>query len=276
MADKGRLYIVSTPIGNLGDITKRAIETLENSDYIAAEDTRHSLQLLNNLGIKKKLISFHEHSSDDKCLSIVEDLLNGMNVALITDAGTPIISDPGEKLTKEAVKNGIELVTVPGACAAISALTVSALDARRFVFEGFIPRDRTRKERLKTALSHEYTTIIYESPHHLLETLSEIMQVCPDRMMSLSKELTKIYEETIRGTVSEIYTLLKDRAIKGEFIIVLDGLRKEEREASDTEIIRLAQEYETAGLKKKEIAAKVAEELGTGKNRVYQLLISKE
>ncbi len=276
MADKGRLYIVSTPIGNLGDITKRAEETLENVDYIAAEDTRHSLQLLNNLGIKKKLVSFHEHSSDDKCFSIVKDLLNGMNVALITDAGTPIISDPGEKLTKEAAKNGIELVTVPGACAAISALTVSALDARRFVFEGFIPRDKTRKERLKTALSHEYTTIIYESPHHLLETLSEIVQVCPDRMMSLSKELTKIYEETIRGTVSEVYTLLKDRTIKGEFIIVLDGLRKEDSEASDTEILRLAQEYKTAGLRKKEIAAKVAEELGTGKNRVYQLLISKE
>jgi 16S rRNA (cytidine1402-2'-O)-methyltransferase len=276
MAEKGKLYIVSTPIGNLGDITRRAIETLENVEYIAAEDTRHSLQLLNNLGIKKKLVSFHEHSSDDKCLSIVEDLLNGMDVALITDAGTPIVSDPGEKLTKEAVKNGIELVTVPGACAAISALTVSALDARRFVFEGFIPRDRTRKERLRIALSHEYTTIIYESPHHLQETLGEITEICPDRMMSLSKELTKIYEETLRGTVREIYMLLKDKIIKGEFIIVLDGMQKEESEASDDDILALARKYLGSGLRKKEIAAKVAEELGTGKNRVYQLLIAEE
>ena len=275
MAETGKLYIVSTPIGNLGDITKRAVEVLERVDYIAAEDTRHSLQLLNNLGIKKKLVSFHEHSSEDKCLSIVEDLLNGADVALITDAGTPIVSDPGEKLTKEAVKNGIELVTVPGACAAIAALTVSALDARRFVFEGFIPRDRTRKERLKAALSHEYTTIIYESPHHLMETLEEIREIYPDRMMSLSRELTKIYEETIRGTVSEIYDLLKDRTVKGEFIIVLDGIEKKAGEVTDEEVLALAGRYMEDGMRKKEAAAKVAFELGIGKNRAYQLLISK-
>ena len=185
----GKLYIVSTPIGNLGDMTRRAAEVLEAADYIAAEDTRRTLALLNSLGIRGRLISCHEHSGQGRMEEILALLEGGADVALCTDAGTPIISDPGAPLTALAAERGIEIVSVPGACAAIAALTVSAIPAEKFVFEGFLPRDKTRRQAMETACSHPYTTILYESPHQLGRTLSELAKICPDRRMALCKEL---------------------------------------------------------------------------------------
>ena len=199
----GRLYIVSTPIGNLGDITARALETLRTADVIAAEDTRRTAALLSAYDIHGSLISFHEHSSRAKAEELLRRLLSGESIAIVTDAGTPIISDPGEVLTKLAADNGIEIVSVPGACAAISALTVSAIDASRFTFQGFLPRDKTRSERISEVVRSELTSVLYESPHHLSRTLSELAQLIPNRSISVCKELTKLHESVWRGNISD-------------------------------------------------------------------------
>ncbi|MBQ4289280.1 MAG: 16S rRNA (cytidine(1402)-2'-O)-methyltransferase [Clostridia bacterium] len=273
MQEKGKLYIVSTPIGNMEDITYRAVRILKEVSYIAAEDTRHSRILLNKLDIDTRLVSFHEYSSREKAERIVGDLLEGNDIALITDAGTPIISDPGVELTKLAAKEGIEILTVPGPCAAIAAITVSALDARRFIFEGFLPKDNSRKDMLKKIMENEYTSIVYESPHHLLDTLRDIALLDADREISVCKELTKVYENVFRGSAKEIYDSFSGTDIKGEYIIVISGKEKVPEIIDDEAIIRCAEKYAGTGLRTKEIAAKVSEELGIGKNQVYKLLI---
>ncbi len=273
---QGKLYIVSTPIGNLEDISARAARILAEVDCIAAEDTRHTAQLLNSLGIKNRLMSFHEYSRRERAQELVDMLLAGQNIALVTDAGTPIISDPGEQLTKLAAEQGIEILSVPGACAAIAALTVSALDAGKFVFEGFLPRDRTRAQALQTAVSHPYTTILYESPHQLRKTLQELAEICPDRPLAVCKELTKMYESVFRGTVGQLTEQSESWEIRGEYILVLGGAPAEHREVEDTQILEAAQDYLAEGLRKKEVARKVAEQLGVGKNRVYQLLLEQQ
>lgn len=273
---QGKLYIVSTPIGNLEDISARAARILEEVDCIAAEDTRHTAQLLNSLGIKNRLMSFHEYSRRERAQELVDMLLAGQNIALVTDAGTPIVSDPGEQLTKLAAEQGIEILSVPGACAAIAALTVSALDAGKFVFEGFLPRDRTRAQALQTAVSHPYTTILYESPHQLRKTLQELAEICPDRPLAVCKELTKVYETVFRGTVGQLTEQSESWEIRGEYILVLGGAPAEHREVEDTQILEAAQDYLAEGLRNKEVARKVAEQLGVGKNRVYQLLLEQQ
>lgn len=273
---QGKLYIVSTPIGNLEDISARAARILAEVDCIAAEDTRHTAQLLNSLGIKNRLMSFHEYSRRERAQELVDMLLAGQNIALVTDAGTPIISDPGEQLTKLAAEQGIEILSVPGACAAIAALTVSTLDAGKFVFEGFLPRDRTRAQALQTAVSHPYTTILYESPHQLRKTLQELAEICPDRPLAVCKELTKMYESVFRGTVGQLTEQSESWEIRGEYILVLGGAPAEHREVEDTQILEAAQDYLAEGLRKKEVARKVAEQLGVGKNRVYQLLLEQQ
>ncbi len=273
---QGKLYIVSTPIGNLEDISARAARILAEVDCIAAEDTRHTAQLLNSLGIKNRLMSFHEYSRRERAQELVDMLLAGQNIALVTDAGTPIISDPGEQLTKLAAEQGIEILSVPGACAAIAALTVSALDAGKFVFEGFLPRDRTRAQALQTAVSHPYTTILYESPHQLRKTLQELAEICPDRPLAVCKELTKVYETVFRGTVGQLTEQSESWEIRGEYILVLGGAPAEHREVEDTQILEAAQDYLAEGLRNKEVARKVAEQLGVGKNRVYQLLLEQQ
>ena len=270
---QGKLYIVSTPIGNLEDISARAARILAEVDCIAAEDTRHTAQLLNSLGIKNRLMSFHEYSRRERAQELVDMLMAGQNIALVTDAGTPIVSDPGEQLTKLAAEQGIEILSVPGACAAIAALTVSALDAGKFVFEGFLPRDRTRAQALQTAVSHPYTTILYESPHQLRKTLQELAEICPDRPLAVCKELTKVYETVFRGTVGQLTEQSESWEIRGEYILVLGGAPAEHREVGDTQILEAAQDYLAEGLRNKEVARKVAEQLGVGKNRVYQLLL---
>ena len=273
---QGRLYIVSTPIGNLEDMTVRAARILNEVDCIAAEDTRHTAQLLNNLGVKNQLVSFHEHSRPERARELVDRLLAGEDIALVTDAGTPIISDPGEPLTKLATEEGIEILSVPGPCAAIAAITVSALDAGKFVFEGFLPRDKTRAEALRRATAHPYTTILYESPHQLLRTMAELAEICPDRPMAVCKELTKIHEHVFRGTAAELLQQSAAWEVRGEYILLLAGAPAEVREVSDEEILRLARELAAQGLRSREVAREAAERLRVGRNRVYSLLMAEK
>ena len=273
MQEQGKLYIVSTPIGNLGDMTVRAVRTLEEADCIAAEDTRHTAQLLNSLGIKNRLISFHEHSRREKAQELVDMLLAGQNIALVTDAGTPIISDPGEQLTKLAAEHGIEILSVPGPCAAIAALTVSALDAGKFVFEGFLPKDKTRRQALAQAIAHPYTTVLYESPHQLAKTLQELAALCPDRPMAVCKELTKLHESVFRGTAEQLLAESAAWDIRGEYILILAGAPQQKAEITDQDILEAAKPLLAQGLRSKQVAQQVAVQLDVGKNRVYQLLM---
>ena len=272
----GKLYIVSTPIGNLGDMTKRGAQVLEEVDYIAAEDTRRTLALLNSLGIRSKLISCHEHSGASRIEEIIALLEGGADVALCTDAGTPIISDPGAPLTALAATRGIEIVSVPGACAAIAALTVSAIPAEKFVFEGFLPRDKSRRQALEIACSHPYTTVIYESPHQLSRTLCELAELCPQRSLALCKELTKLHESVKRGSVAEIAEQFRaGEQPRGEYVLVLAGApQKAPAEASDEQIAALILEYIQKGMKKKDAVKTTAQQLGVSKNRAYHIMLN--
>jgi len=270
--DNGILYLVSTPIGNLGDITYRAVETLKSVDMIAAEDTRHTLKLLNSLDIKAKLVSFHEYSSEEKAQRLIEELRQGRNIALVTDAGTPIISDPGAPLVKLAADAGIEVTAVPGACAAITALTLSGMNAERFLFEGFLPRDNTRAERLKKLAEHDCTFILYESPHRLKKTLQELADVLGDRGIALCKELTKLHETIDRTTLYEAIDRY-DGEIKGEFVLVLEGKAREKKELTDDAILRILNMHLEAGESRKSAVKATADDLGVNKNRVYQLML---
>ncbi len=275
MAQMGKLFIVSTPIGNLKDITARAVEILHAVGCIAAEDTRHTKKLLNSLGIENRLLSFHAHSDPQRAREILQLLEGGTDVALVTDAGTPIVSDPGFALTEQAAQRGIEIVSIPGPSAVIAALTVAALPADKFIFEGFLPRDRTRADVLKKVVAHAYTTILYESPHHLQRTLQELAAVCPARPMALCKELTKIYEHVYRGTVAEIAQDLADVEIKGEYVIVLAGAppQREQGPGEDT-VRRFLEKCREGGMSYKDAAALVAEILGIPKNSVYKISVA--
>lgn len=216
------LYVVSTPIGNLSDITLRALDILKFVDLIACEDTRHSLQLLNHFEIKKPLLSYHQHSSNNKIEQIVNTVLDGKNVALVTDAGTPGISDPGEYLIKAAIVAGIEVVPIPGVSAAVTALSISGLATDDFVFIGFLPHKKGRQTKLKEIALENRTTILYESPFRIKKLLNELLEFVGDREVSVSRELTKKFEQTYRGKISEVLPALKE---KGEFVVILDGER---------------------------------------------------
>ncbi len=270
---EGKLYVVATPIGNLEDITKRACRILGEADVIAAEDTRHTAALLNSLGIKNRLMSFHEHSEAGRAEELVTLLKEGKNIALVTDAGTPLVSDPGEALTRRAAEEGVEIVSVPGPCAAIAGLSVSALEAGKFTFEGFLPRDKTRKAALQKALSHEYTTILYESPHHLKKTLSELAELDGARPAALAKELTKVYEHVFRGTLSSLAQTVREmEEVRGEYVLVLAGAEKQAKKApTDQEAAALLIKYIAGGMKKKAAVQMVAETLDLPKNKVYEL-----
>ena len=222
---KGKLYIVSTPIGNLEDITNRAVKTLKEVDIIACEDTRVTKKLLNYLSVNKPLQSYHEHNETKKSIELASELLKGKNIALVSDAGTPGISDPGYRLIKLASENEIEILTIPGPCAATSALSISGLPTSSFTFIGFAPRtEKKRKDFLEEIKNYLQTIIFYESPYRVLKTLNAIQEVFGDRNCSVSRELTKIYEETIRGKLSEVISILeKKEKIKGEFTIVVEG-----------------------------------------------------
>lgn len=274
----GRIYIVATPIGNLSDITFRAIETLRAVDFIAAEDTRVTIKILNHFDIKTKLISNHEHNENEKAKSIIAKVLSGNNVAVVTDAGTPIISDPGAILVKEAVKNGIEVISIPGACAAINALVVSGLPSDEFHFVGFIPTNNKEKNNLIEKLKNETNTMIFYIPAHgvkkdiklLIEVFGE------DRLASLSREMTKIHEETIRGTLKEINDLIDESKEKGEFVLVVSGISKKELIEDDKNkwlsitILEHVEFYKKQGIKEMDAIKLVAKDRGVAKNVIYK------
>jgi 16S rRNA (cytidine1402-2'-O)-methyltransferase len=215
----GKLFVVSTPIGNLGDITLRALETLKSVDVIACEDTRHTLQLLNHFEVKKPLVSYHQHSKDSKVEQIISSILEGKNVAIVTDAGTPGISDPGEFLIRSAIENKIEIEPIPGVSAAVTALSVSGLPTDEFVFIGFLPHKKGRQTKLRELATIKRTIILYESPFRITKLLNELLEFVGDRQIAVCRELTKKFEATYRGKISEVLPEIKE---KGEFVVVLE------------------------------------------------------
>jgi 16S rRNA (cytidine1402-2'-O)-methyltransferase len=272
--DKGKLFLVATPIGNLGDITKRAIDVLSAVDVVAAEDTRHTLRLLNSLGLKKTLISFHEHSKKDRADAILEILQEGRDIALVSDAGTPLISDPGCSLVSRAAEEGFEVIPIPGACAPIAALIISGLNTERFVFEGFLPRDgAARKKALGALAREERTAVILESPYRLKDTIKDFCESFGgERRAAVCRELTKVYEQAVRGTLAEIAAYFEGKDVKGEIVIVLEGATILEQEADEETVLAVLQDFINNGGTKKDAVGTTADLLKLNKNKVYRIL----
>lgn len=273
----GKLFICPTPIGNLDDITIRTLNTLKDVDVIAAEDTRHTIKLLNHFEIKKPLTSYHEHNINEKGPFIIDKILSGQSVALVSDAGMPAISDPGEDLVKLAIENNIDVVALPGATASILALVVSGLPTGKFVFEGFLSsKKKTRREELEKLKSEERTIIIYESPHRLLDLLKDMKDVLEDRRVAISRELTKKYEEVFRGTIDEALNRFQDDNPRGEFVVVIEGISLESLKTyeesmwDDMTIKEHLQLYIKQGFDKKEAVKMVAKERDIPKREVYK------
>ncbi|MDR0879599.1 MAG: 16S rRNA (cytidine(1402)-2'-O)-methyltransferase [Clostridioides sp.] len=274
----GKLYICPTPIGNLEDITYRTIRVLNEVDLIAAEDTRHSLRLLNHFDISKPLTSYHEHNEDSKGEYLIEKLLNGENIAVISDAGMPGISDPGEVIIKKAIENNIELEVLPGGTAFATALVGSGMDTRRFVFEGFLDRDKkARRKRLEEIKEEEKTMIIYESPHRLKETLKDMLAILGDRKICVNRELTKKYQEIIRENISTVMDVFEKRGeIKGEFVLIIEGFTGEKSVQSNYDflnereyVLKLMEE----GMDKKDAIKKVCKDRKLKKDIVYKQVL---
>ena len=268
----GMLYLVPTPIGNLGDISPRCARTLEEADFIAAEDTRVTLKLLNHLGIKKSLVSYYEHNKAFKGNVILERILAGETCALVSDAGSPAISDPGEELVKQCAEAGVTVCAIPGPCAVITALSISGQSTGRFCFEGFLSTaKKSRREHLESLSSEQRTMVFYEAPHKLLATLEDMAQVFgADRPISLCRELTKLHEEVVRTTLGGAIEKYTETPPKGEFVLVLAGAPetvKEEASATDA-AARVAQLMEE-GLSRKDAVKQTAKELDLPKNVVY-------
>ena len=277
----GKLYLCATPIGNLEDMTFRAIRILQEVDLIAAEDTRNSIKLLNHFEIHTPMTSYHEYNKYDKGRELVQKLLAGTNIALITDAGTPGISDPGEELVKMAYEAGIEVTSLPGACACVTALTLSGLSTRRFVFEAFLPPDKKEHKLALERLKNETRTmIVYEAPHHLIRTLEELYETLGDRKLTVCRELTKRYEEKTLTTFSEILQYYKDNEPRGEYVLVIAGKTFEElkqEEQKNWENLSLEDHmevYEKQGISRKEAMKLVAKDRGISRRDVYQALLS--
>ena len=275
----GKIYLVATPIGNLEDITLRALKTLKEADIIAAEDTRHTLGLLNHFQISKPLISYYKQTEKTKSEAIIKKVLEGKNVAIVSDAGTPGISDPGEEIVKKAIQNNIEIVPVPGACAFVSALISSGFPTKEFIFIGFLSAiKREKKEKLEEIKYEPRTIILYEAPHKLKGTLEAIFEILGDREIVLAKEITKIHEQFIRGRVSKILEDLDD--IKGEFVVLIEGSKEtlEEKQIANLNQLTLEDHYEyykNQGLEKKEVIKKIAKDRNINKNEVYQYFLEK-
>ena len=276
----GTLYLCATPIGNLEDMTFRAIRVLQEVDLIAAEDTRNSIKLLNHFEIKTPMTSYHEYNKIDKGHYLIEQLQNGVNIALITDAGTPGISDPGEELVKMAYEAGITVTSLPGACAAVTALTLSGLATRRFCFEAFLPTDKKERRRILEELKTETrTTILYEAPHRLLKTLEELLEALGDRRVTVCRELTKKHEIALLTTLQEAITFYEEEGVKGECVLVLEGVSPEtlEKEKQDSflelSIEEHMERYLSQGMDKKEAMKAVAADRGISKREVYAALL---
>ena len=268
----GMLYLVPTPIGNLGDVSERARETLEAADFIAAEDTRVTLKLLNHLGIKKSLVSYYEHNKAFKGDRIVDRILAGETCAQVSDAGSPAISDPGEDLVKQCVAAGITVCAIPGPCAAITALSISGQSTGRFCFEGFLSTaKKSRREHLDSLKKETRTMIFYEAPHKLAPTLQDLLDTFgPDRPISLCRELTKLHEEVIRTTLKGAVEYYEQNAPKGEFVLILAGAPEEIQEtASPEDAAARVAALMADGLSRKDAVKQAAQQLGLPKNVVY-------
>ena len=272
----GELYVVGTPIGNLGDFSPRAVETLRTVDFIAAEDTRVSIKLLNYFDIKNKLIAYHEHNRAEKGPSIVERILAGESCALVTDAGMPAISDPGQDLVRLCHESGIKVNTVPGPSAIITALALSGLEVSRFTFEGFLTGNKPkRREHLEEIKTERKTMVFYEAPHKLAATLHDLHTALGDRKIALVKELTKIHENIEFGTLSELDGKYDGMKLKGEYVIIIEAKTEEEiaSEAEGTDPVELAKTYIAEGLSVNEAAKKAAKETNTKKSEIYKQLV---
>lgn len=274
----GTLYLVATPIGNLGDFSPRGVETLQTADFIAAEDTRVSVKLLNHFGIKKPLVSYHEHNRAAAGQAILARLLAGESCALVTDAGTPAISDPGEDLVRLCGENGVTVEAIPGCCAAICALAVSGLPTGRFTFEGFLSANK--KER-RTALlklkCEERTMVFHEAPHKLRATLADMAEILGDRPATLCRELTKLHEETLRTTLLQAAELYREKEPRGEYVLVVAGAQPAEEPAvSLEEGVRRVQRLREAGMKMKEAVRTVSAQTELNKNDLYEAVLKAE
>ena len=277
----GILYLCPTPIGNLKDASERVIETLSSVDLIAAEDTRNSLKLMNAFDIHVPMTSYHEYNKTQKAITLIEKLKEGTNIALITDAGTPAISDPGEVLVDMCIEEGIKVTSLPGPCACIVALTLSGLSSRRFCFEGFLPSDKKERNAVLEELKIEHRTVIlYEAPHHLVNTLSQLRDTLgEDRRIVLCRELTKKFEEAVRTTIGEAIAMYEDKEPRGEYVLVVEGIdRKEEEESRKSDWASIDIEshmkiYTDNGMDKKEAMKAVAKDRGISKSEVYKALL---
>lgn len=272
----GKLYLCATPIGNLEDITFRAIKVLESVDLIAAEDTRHTRKLLNHYDIKAKLTSYHEHNKYEKADELVAKMLAGENIALVTDAGTPGISDPGEELVKKCYEAGIEVTSLPGASAVVVALSMCGLSSRRFVFEGFLPAEKKeRKEALARLEKETRTIVLYEAPHHVLATLRELEKVLGERQIRILRELTKIHESVLSFSIPEAVRYFEETEPKGEMVLVIEGKDPEEilaesrKEWDAISIQDHMEQYLSQGLSEKDAMKQVAKDRGISKRDVY-------
>lgn len=279
-AGTGKLYLCATPIGNLDDITLRVLDTLKNVDLIAAEDTRHSIKLLNHFQIKTPMTSYHEYNKVEKARYLVDQMKKGVTVALVTDAGTPGISDPGEELVRQCHEAGIPLTSLPGPAACITALTISGLPTRRFCFEAFLPADKKERQWILEELKKETRTIIvYEAPHHLVRTLSELAAALGERNITVCRELTKRYEEAFRTTFSGALEFYKENEPKGECVVVIEGKsfdqvnREKQQEFEEMTVEEHMELYLSQGMDKKEAMKRVAKDRGLSKREVYQALL---
>lgn len=278
----GTLYLCATPIGNLEDISLRVLRTLREADLIAAEDTRHSMKLLNHFEIKTPMTSYHEYNKIEKARYLVGKMREGLNVALVTDAGTPGISDPGEELVKQCYEAGIQVTALPGPAACIAALTLSGLSTRRFCFEAFLPSDKKEKQRILEELREETRTILlYEAPHRLVRTLGEILEVLENRRITLCRELTKKHEEAWQTTLEGALARYELEEPKGECVIVIEGKNPREKEAKkkrawdEMSIEEHVAHYEALGMERKEAMRMAAKDRGIGRRDVYQSLMGK-
>ncbi|MBQ9679655.1 MAG: 16S rRNA (cytidine(1402)-2'-O)-methyltransferase [Ruminococcus sp.] len=269
------LYVVGTPIGNMGDMSPRAVETLEQADFIAAEDTRVTVKLLNHFGIKKPMVSYFEHNKHDKGEKIIDRILAGESCAIVTDAGMPCISDPGEDLIKQCEAAGIQTVVVPGPSAVISALAVSGLETGRFTFEGFLSvNKKSRSEHLESLLGEKRTMIFYEAPHKLANTLQDFYTAFGDRKLTIARELTKVHEEIIRTTTAKAAEQFADGSLKGEIVLILEGKKaKDSSEITLEEAVAYAQKLIDGGMRPTDAAKEAAAMAGMKKNDIYKELI---
>ena len=271
----GMLYLVATPIGNLGDFSPRAVETLAEADFIAAEDTRVSVKLLNHFDIKKPLVSYHEHNRAAAGQAILARLLAGETCALVTDAGTPAISDPGQELVALCAENGVTVQAIPGCCAAIAALAVSGLDTRRFTFEGFLPAGKSERRAALEELSGEMRTMVFhEAPHRLRTTLADMAEALGDRPVALCRELTKLHEDTVRTTLAQAAAYYAANEPRGEYVLVLEGAAPVEKETLSLEdAVALVEQQVAQGVSRKDAVKQISKQTGLSKNALYDAVI---